>query len=304
MGINQRVVELMKKGISQEVEFGPVMRYAETVNSSSVDNYVFVEGYTDELFYGNSNINDLNTNAKYYYRKCQDKDSFDFRGKKSVLFCLKRIVENKELSKHIGKCYFIIDRDYTARGINSNSFGIKKVGLERLRVTKGHSMENYFLEKDNLILIFTKLGKKEYIEDFWKKYCYFAETMSGFYAAKAIYTELKESNLLIKYYSKKNESNIFVYNFHEEDFFTSIGDVKKAEKMILQCITHNYYLQKVSYLKKLIAENPLLIRGHDAFDFLRIYLYQKLGLQIDFNEKMINDMKDIISNFEVVLETY
>lgn len=74
-------------------------------------------------------------------------------------------------------------------------------------------MENYFLEKNNLEILFHELGIEDDIEVFLDKFCSFSKMVGGFFAAKGIYSELYDSNSLTKYYHKDSKEELFVYNF-------------------------------------------------------------------------------------------
>lgn len=159
-----------------EVDFGPVMRFSMMRSKSDISSYVFVEGSSDKEFYRKTNINTLSEKAYYFFREYSDKTiDKKYSGKESVYYSLKKILDNENLKKYIDKCTFIVDRDYS-RQQNSRYVNLRNKDYSYIDFTKGHSMEDYFVEKSNLIVIMNSLGLD--IENFYYFYDDFNTEMS------------------------------------------------------------------------------------------------------------------------------
>ena len=130
-----------------ENEFGPVMKFNFQRKKSRFDHFIFVEGFTDRHFYINTSDDRLSKNAYYLYREFEEGAvDDDFFGKESVLYSLRLISQDKDLSKDLDKCIFIIDRDFDYFGENDLIPESKKVENVLFK-TQGHSVENYLFAK-------------------------------------------------------------------------------------------------------------------------------------------------------------
>lgn len=281
-----------------EVDFGPVMRFALVREKSYIKQFVFVEGSTDKIFYESTNINMLSDNAYYFYRTLSDKlDKRDYKGKEAVFYSLKRIVDNEKLSKKLDKCKFIVDRDYT-KVQRSKYTKLKPADYSRVTVTKGHSMESYFLEESNLRDILKKEGLNA--DDFLKLFDEFKEQMSYFYAFKSIITDNYNVGANIRFRKKYEDSELFVFDFSKRKFWLGQDKVKEeCQRMKMAISSYTYLIRQAELLQKEIISNRMMVRGHDAFSFLEQYVEQKARKQIVFPNGDKRTIKVLIGNFKV-----
>lgn len=283
-----------------EVDFGPVMRFALVREKPHIKQFVFVEGSTDKTFYESTNISVLSDNAYYFYRTLSDKyDKQDYKGKEAVFYSLKRIVDNERLSTKIDKCKFIVDRDYT-KVQRSKYTKLKPVDYSRVTVTKGHSMESYFLEETNLRAILKKAGLNT--EEFLKLFDEFKTEMSYFYSLKAVVTDNYKTGANIRFSKKYDDSELFVFDFSKKKFWLGQDKVKEeCQRMKRALSSHTYLIRQAEALQKEIVSNRMMVRGHDAFSFLEQYIQQKAHKQIIFPKGNKRDLKMLIGNFNVEL---
>ncbi len=286
--------------IDVEVDFGPVMRFALMREKTHIKKFVFVEGSTDKTFYESTNITEFSDHAWYFYRTLSDKyDKTDYKGKEAVFYSLKRIVDNEKLSSSIDKCRFIVDRDYS-KIQRSKYTRLKPEDYARISVTKGHSMESYFLEESNLRLILERAGLK--LSEFLSLFDLFHQEMSYFYSLKAVITENYQTGANIRYSKKYTDSDLFDFDFTKDDFW--IGQCKVQEecwRMRRAIVNYSYLVRRADELQKEIAANRMLVRGHDAFSFLEQYILQKAHKQIVFPYGDRKDLKQLIGTFIVEL---
>ncbi len=257
--------------------------------------YVFVEGSSDATFYKNTSISILTDQSAYIYAD-YDSDSKVDKGKKVVCSALESIRRNEDLRYELDKCVFIIDKDYEYYK-NNRVFTI----------TEGHSMECYFLEKENIKIIFSFFNLSEEDADtFWNLYIDFASRCYEFFALKGtityMYSESGRSAVSISspYKTRHDYREIFYFTFDgktysfDEDKFNEelelLRNTLKANK------NFNLYYQR---LYNDIKDNPQMIRGHDGFEFLKQYLLQIHGITIHDN---LRELIPVISDLGVDLD--
>lgn len=281
-----------------EVDFGPVMRFALVREKSNIKHFVFVEGSTDKIFYESTNIDALSNQAYYFYRTLSDKyDKTYYRGKEAVFYSLKRIVDDNKLSKKIDKCHFIVDRDYT-KTQRSKYTKLKVSDYSRVLVTKGHSMESYFLDEFNLKIILDEVDLD--VNEFLKLFDEFKLEMSYFYSLKAVITENYKSGANIKFKKKYDDSELFVFDFSKKRYWLGQDRVKEeCQRMRKVLDSYVYLLRQAELLQKEIVSNRMMIRGHDAFSFLEQYIEQKAHKQIIFPNGNRRELRILIGNFNV-----
>lgn len=289
---------MFQNEIDEEVEFGPVMRFALLREKSDIKQFVFVEGSTDKIFYENTNINELSNNASYFYRTLSDKfNSVEYKGKEAVFYSLKRILDNDKLSSKLDKCKFIVDRDYT-RVQRSKYTRLKTADYTRVMVTKGHSMESYFLEESNLreILKKNRLDHETFLEVFSE----FQVEMSHYYSLKAIVTENYLTGANVRFKKKYSEAELFVFDFSKKKFWISQDKVEEeCQRMKKALGSYTYLIRQAETLRMEIVSDRMMVRGHDAFWFLEQYVAQKANKQIVFPNGNSSDLKMLIGSFNV-----
>lgn len=284
--------------IDEEVDFGPVMRFSIKRNDKSISHFIFVEGSTDEQFYGNTRIDTLRNRAAYFYRKVKDEDSLpEYKGKEAVFYSLKRVCQNDQLSSEIDRCVFIVDRDFSDH-ISSSRVKLSASEYKRVLVTLGHSMENYFLEKNNVTILLQHFGIDPI--RFWNLFSDFAGAMSPYYALNAVITENYQK---IRYRKKYTNAEILSFDFSKgENYWDGYDAMCEECQLIRAKLRQNpAFLQRASFLESKIRSNPRYIRGHDAYSFLEEYLKQLFELQIGFSFYTFDTIKPIIASFDVEL---
>lgn len=284
--------------IDEEIDFGPVMRFSIKRGDKNIEHFVFVEGSTDEQFYGNTRIEVLSSNAAYFYRRMKDEETLpEYKGKEAVFYSLKRVSENEKLSAEIDRCVFIVDRDFSDH-ILSAKVKLKAADYKRILVTYGHSMESYFLEPENVAKLLNKFGADP--ERFWELFSDFAGAISQYYALNAVITENYRT---IRYRKKYSSTDILSFDFSRGDDFWDGYDAMLEECRLMKgkLGQNRMYLQRAAYLETRMRSNPRYIRGHDAFSFLEEYLRQLHNVEISFEYYNFGKIKPVIGKFDVQL---
>lgn len=256
--------------------------------------FIFVEGSSDEAFYKHTSISIL-TDGSVYIPADYTADKDDDVGKKVVYSAYESIRNNDELRCELDKCLFIIDRDYEYYKDN-----------QPFTITEGHSMECYFLEQENVKIVFSYFNlPEEAAEKFWEMYVDFASKCYEFFALKGtwtyVYSKRKRTDPYIDGYKHKNEDrDIFWFKFYEDTY--SFREDKLEEEIKLMRDSLNANERFIPYYQKLfddIKDNPKMIRGHNAYDFLKQYLRQKHGIIIQNN---LDALVPVIGNMGVELD--
>lgn len=258
--------------------------------------FVFVEGSSDATFYKNTSISILKDSSAYIFAN-YNPDPYASKGKKVVYDAFYSIRKDEELRYELDKCLFIIDKDYEF---------YKK---ERVfTITEGHSMECYFLERDNIEVLFSyyKLPTEE-VDKFWALYENFAGKCYEFFALKGTWSymceESKKSLMLFsKPYKKKYDyREIFQFTFNDGTYTFNEDKLNEEIKLLRDMINANKNFQP--YYQKLytsVKDNPQMIRGHDAFEFLKQYLLQIHNITINDNlRELIPVIGDMAVNLDI-----
>lgn len=286
--------------IAEEVDFGPVMRFSLKRNDKNIERFIFVEGSTDEQFYGSTQVEILCDKTAYFYRKMTDDDSLpEYKGKEAVFYALKKVCRNEQLSSEIDRCLFIVDRDFSDH-ISSARTKLNASEYKRVLMTYGHSMESYFLEKKNVTVVLEYFNINP--EHFWELFSCFAEEMSLYYALNAVITENYKA---IPYRKTYTNNDICTFDFAKGDRFWDGYDNMLEECRLMRSRlrqTRNpALLQRAVFLETKIRANPRYIRGHDAYSFLEQYLKQLHNIDIGFSYHTFGTIKPLIGRFDVQL---
>ena len=292
--------DVFQKELDVEVDFGPIVRFNMVRTRSDIKCFVFVEGSTDKTFYENTNISDLSDHAFYLFRATSDQaDKEDYVGKEAVYYSLKRIVGNEKLNALADRCRFIVDRDYD-KVKRSKRINLRPNDYARVFVTKGHSMESFFVERDNLEIVIKHVGLN--IEEFLKTFDVYTKEISEFCAYRGVITEYHRSGANLSYRRKYKDEEIMLFDFSKKDFW--IG----KSKMLEECARMKRAIERYSNLRYLanslqkeIASDRMKVRGHDAFLFLEQYIEQKAHKKIAFPIGDKSERKAMIGRFRVEL---
>lgn len=194
---------------------GMVMQFNNTRTDSRIEKYIFVEGSTDELFFGNTNVEVLRSNTKYIWQINEkiNNEQNEYVGKEGVYVAYRQIISDSELKKEVSKCIFIVDRDYDL-DITSKNFEMTSEDKEHFTLSYGHSMENYFVGEENVRILFANLGVDEvYAKGFWQMYLDFVVQSSKFFAFKGAITYAYNKKISFDYKRKYDNSHIFSLHF-------------------------------------------------------------------------------------------
>lgn len=284
---------LYEAAIDDPPEPSMIMKYNTTRSYKRNKKIIFVEGGTDCTFYRNTNIEVLCAESSYYIfvRKNTVDEKYELKGKKAVIDAYRRISSDDSLKKDLYRCIFIVDQDWE-----------KEISSEISTITKtyGHSMENYFLERENLNIILDTCNiPREEQEKFKEEYNQFCKETSSFWAMKGTIVYAKEQGEFFSYKKKKTFDEIF--NFYYEDCVKYDVTAMNEEKSLMWISIDNNSKLKAYYLelKKKIDAETRFVRGHEAFNYLQCYLRERHGIELDFSRRSIDLFDDIVSKFNV-----
>ena len=287
---DKKVENLYRYGRYHDSSLAVVQRFNILRMNRENREFVFVEGSSDATFYKNTSISILADKSAYLYAE-YDSDPNIEKGKKVVYSAFDCIRKNENLRYELDKCIFVIDRDYEYYR-NNRVFSI----------TEGHSMECYFLERDNIDIIFSyfNLTEKD-ANSFWGMFYDFAGKCYEFFALKGTWSYMieetrKTRSNLTKCYEKRNDNaEIFTFKFIGESYSFNEDKLNEEIDLLRDVLQSNKNF--MPYYQKLYADikdNPNMIRGHDAYEFLKQYLLQIHGITIHNNLKeLIPVIKDM-----------
>ncbi len=246
--------------------------------------FVFVEGSSDAEFYKHTSISILADKSVYLFAS-YNPDPDEEKGKKVLYSTYEAIRRNDVLRSELDKCVFIIDKDYEYYK-NDRVYTI----------TEGHSMECYFLEQENIKVMFSyfDLTEEEAIK-FWNLFNDFANKCYEFYALKGTVSYMYANGQRRFYKKEYDYPDIFTFKFDNDNYSFCEDKLNEEVELLKDAIRSNSSF--MPYYQKLYADikdDPRMIRGHDAYEFLKQYLQQKHGIIIKNNlhglESVIRDM--------------
>ena len=263
--------------------------------------FCIVEGKTDIAFYSNLKDIDLNSDTFYIYSKQNKNDA----GKDAVISSYNKIKNNKNFNRYMNKYVFIVDHDYA--GLMSSKYDIEEETNNKFSITKPYSFENYFLTPENIKKIFYFLNISNDYQNFINLYNQFGEEIKDF-------TRLKSSTIIVgqkqsEYYDKNCKIYSKKYSYEEIfDFKFEQNELKYNRELLDEEIAElRNYIDETPSVKKIydnysynLVKNNDFIRGHNAFAFLRSYLYQihNIKLNVGNNDKY----KNIVNRLDVDIE--
>ncbi len=281
--------DFFKTQVKNPLPVGMVMKYNTYRVDKTIKHFVFVEGSSDEVFYKNTTYKELADYSKYIFQNYEEKNG----GKESVFYAYHQLKNDKNLQSDIDRCVFIVDRDWDNSLKSKNKWVVKK-DENHITVTLGHSMECYFLENDNVKVIFQELGISNLLEDFNKTYIDFINKTSNYWALKAVMQYAFNSQSTCYYKKTYDFGDIFKYDFTKKEYI-DMSKVDLEVRNMEKAISGNEDLKRYySVWKKKILEQPRLIRGHNAFDFLYQYINTMSNLRI-----RTKDLFDLVNKMYV-----
>lgn len=271
-----------------------IIKYNEYRTDKTIDYICYVEGPTDPDFYQNIKNTSLSSKKIKFIRSLTTREgaSKSDIGKEGVIKNYYNISSTNELRKSI----FIIDHDY--EGLISEFYPKDDLNSNVFTITEGYAFENYFCTEENLLKIFNyfNLPKSEY-DKFINLIYKFVEEISYYTRLKSCttiacknckyHTRLPSTSIFFLYGPKtgqKIESNdIFNFDFngkHNYYFYKVL--MEKQNRKIENAIKNNKLIMEYFYNESIKFENNIrYVRGHDLYNFLEKYLYQKFNININ-----------------------
>ncbi len=283
--------------------FSMVMKYNQYRNDDRYNSIVFVEGYSDKVFYENTKYECLNSNVQYIFKSNKNEDSINLVGKEAVIYVYDRIKRNDTLVFDLYKCIFIVDRDFDEI-LCSKYIKLKESDRKLFTLTKGHSMENFFLEEQNINKIFCSFDlTSDAAKTFWKLFLIFSEEIYEFYALKGTITAGIRENMNVHYTKRYDDSEIFTFTFDSINEYKynrlyleeEVSIMKNGIKQSKQAIDF------FDMLKEKLMQYSGFLRGHTVFDFLNSYLEQCYGKTINYKNERTNYCK-IVNHMNVEID--
>ena len=286
------VKQVFQKNQQRKPYIGSMMKYHEVKDSGYYQHIIFVEGSSDRRFYMNTGDKRLSEHS-YYIFSVRDKNADPDEepvGKKAVISAFKDISKNTYLKDGLYKCLFIVDQDWDNQP------------LKNLMITKGHSMENYFLLEENLKILFLRFGKTSSDFDaFWQQYKQFSIETAEFWALKATVVYAYQNGHKFNYKSNLKFEQIFDFHADSKGHMHYQTQMMDQEIRAMQKgISQNKFL--IGYCKRMcekIKADRSLVRGHDAFRYLQIFFKECYELELDLYAKDTRLLNECIRQFQV-----
>lgn len=238
----------MSNGLTKEKFVQSINEYDSSYQKFS-NNHIpiykefYVESSDDAIFYKNYLGNIYNTFPLLKVYGCN--------GKKEVL---------KEYSKYTGKkAGFIVDKDYLP---------INKSKYEKVIITTGYSMENFFFFKNNEMYNFEPIFKMYYGNHANRKIKEYIKELSKYKETYILYFAFFKTCMEFS-----NGTNYFNNHLKIKDIIKNLNDFDNIEELIRQEIMSlkyhdKFYSKYLNNIDELKDSEYMLIRGHDIFDHL------------------------------------
>ncbi len=287
-----------ESAISTPPDIGSIIKY-NAVRNSGYEHIIFVEGNGDKLFYSHSMVNQFTDNAYYIFASATDQ----LKGKDSVMKSFDEIYNNSTLSSDLDKCIFLVDRDWDNR-IDGNHFRLQSRYVDYFTVTYGHSMENYFLEEENLRALFEIFGNVSDLDSFVNEYYIFAKETSKYWGLKSAKIYADKHGIPARYSQIYAWDDIFDFTYsdghidYRRDYFET--EMSNLENTLKNNAALLEYAEKKTIL---IANNPRMVRGHQAFDYLSCYFNGRYGVELVIsNRPEFRRIFDAVKKFQVKVD--
>ncbi len=254
--------------MNNQPPIGMVMKYNIFRANHLIKHIIFVEGSSDKTFYSKTRYSELNSDAEYVYQNYEEGNG----GKESVFYAYYAIKKDDSLRVDINRSVFVVDKDWDT-ALRSENNWVKKKDEPFFTVTKGHSMECYFIDSDNIDIIFAELGISQYSERFHKLLAGFLEQTKSFWALKSVMSYAHKKGIKVKYRKKYSFGEIFDFDFNDSSKVFNLQMLLEEVSAMEESISGNQDLLRYYEIwKKRIQEDVMLIRGHDAFSFLQSFI--------------------------------
>ena len=284
--------DFFKTQVDNPPPMGMIMKYNALRIDKGINKLVFVEGSSDSRFYSSTNIDELSRDSQYIYQSYEEQNG----GKEAVFYAFNGIKTNADLISDMKRCIFIVDRDWEM-SIKSKNNLISSKDRDKFTVTQGHSMECYFLEDENLKVVFSQLGIIEQLKEFREILQDFKNKTYHFWALKGTLQYADKHNIHVHYRRRYKWEDIFKFDFSKEDYFENgklIDEIMQME----ESLSGNEEL--MNYCRKWdskIQDEPRFIRGHDYFNLLISYINQRCNCNVSARR-----LYGYVNEFKVVLD--
>lgn len=259
-----------------------------------------VEGPSDWKFYKNTNIKNLRE-CNYIWHKGRNapKPDWDqeFTSKQAVIKTYFEIHDIPTLYPKLKRTIFIIDRDFDDRLVHNKRL-LSKTELKCFTITTFHSLECYFLFKENVKKLFKYFHlSEEDMVSFLASFDGFCSQITEYFALKATIAACYNFGWgKLNYRKTYDNKEIFNLNFDGDASFTyNIHFMNVEVNNMRNALLSN--TQAKSYYKEIyekLKDNPLFLHGHTLFDFLQKYLIDVHNILFNNNhdqyELFINQM--------------
>ena len=273
-------IEAFKFSLYVKPNSETVIRYALLRKNGNISTFYFVEGKTDEIFYGHlKNEKTIKPPAEYISGSENNNPDSEskFIGKTAVLEAFSEINKNDDLKQGIHKCVFLIDRDYD--GISTSKIKIAPKDKNKFTVTPYHSLECFFLNEINLPTLFKFFDVIESLELFRSMLNEFSKESREYFALQGAITNCCNMNIKTGYYTKYKTAEIFAFKFLTKNTYDFNKQYLEDETALMKkaVFQNDFAIQVYKTIYKQISESYLNIHGHTIFNFLQEYLFQTLG---------------------------
>jgi hypothetical protein len=284
------------------------------LNGARADRYyIIVEGILDRQFYSKHFREGVLSDPDNYRfmdgnTASGEKPVYDV-GKAAVLRAYNLVKKNKVANVTLDNSVFIVDRDYYCGedDLDGNLFSKMEISQEMMRginMTPVHSIESFFLIKENLQIVFTTLEREDF-ERFFEQLLVFAKiTVDYFFMISLAYVIGSQTGDI--YQRSYNEMDEFGFSM------AANRTIKYNEKLIgyekdnlrHYLLEHDINKTKLSRMKNHFSDAPENVQGHMGMHFLTTYLrntYPEIGPDIANCESRVRGLaKKIKVNMTIV----
>lgn len=245
---------------------GAYMHYFNNIRNPNIKHYIFVEGFTDVVFYKNNIYRNCSLKRNEICLIHNGKDG----GKKAVIDLAEKIINEAYYKVYNKAISFIVDRDYD----NNNSI-LNNKNRNNITVLPCYSFESFYFYCDNIEKLFCKLFKEKFeseLNEFNLILIKFIDMIKEYSALKrtivyhGIRLRLEDDN--------DTEDNLRKIHFKDDGIYLDDEFKNKVTQSIQYFHTqedseiYNDFLNKIEWLKN----NRIYIKGKILFYFLIDYL--------------------------------
>lgn len=260
---------LFQTEIDNPPPVGLIMKYNTLRVNKQLKKMIFVEGSSDSRFYSKTNIEELSDSVYYIYQSYKDGNG----GKEAVYYAYNKIKTNEDLHNDINRCVFIVDRDWEL-SIKSKNNLISSKDRDRFTLTQGHSMECYFLEDENISVVFKELDIEEHIGTFKDYLRDFKDKTHHYWALKGALQYASNHGIHVHYRKRHSFEEVFRFDFSRNEYFDISKMNEEIDNMENALKDEENLMNYCHKWDEKIDKEPRFIRGHDYFNLLYCFINQ------------------------------